>query len=152
MSAPAASLTHTVLFFKAILSGWDLFCSTQPDLLSQSFSQHNRWPCLVLPSPSHYRQIVVNLKSGCDVCLFSVQTMQTGQSETGLSTSAFPASPAESYKRVSHVCVCFYGVCVGLAKQEKCSKGQKGFQCQRTDPRGSMRARDQANQASAVSL
>lgn len=43
--------------------------------------------------------------------------------------------------REARLCVCVFAVCVGLAKQGKCFKGQKGFQCQGKDPRGSMRAR-----------
>lgn len=38
---------------------------------------------------------------------------------------------------MGHVCVCIYGVCVGLAKAEKCIKGQERVQCQRRDPRES---------------
>lgn len=51
--------------------------------------------------------------------------------------------PAESYEHVGRVRVCIYGVCAGLAKQEKCIKGQRGFLCQWRDPTGSMRAREQ---------
>lgn len=38
--------------------------------------------------------------------------------------------PAESYEHVGRVRVCIYGVCAGLAKQEKRIKGQRGFLCQ----------------------
>lgn len=52
--------------------------------------------------------------------------------------------PAESYDHVGRVRVCVYGVCAGLAKQEKCIKGQRGFLCQWRDPRGSMWARERS--------
>lgn len=54
------------------------------------------------------------------------------------------AFPAESHEHVGHGWACIYGVCAGLAKQEKCFKGQRGFLCQWPDPRGSMWAGEQS--------
>lgn len=67
-------------------------------------------------------------KSSRDVFVYSHDSPKTG-----LSTSNSHSCSAASSKHASDPGVCFYGVCAGLAKPEKCSKGQERFQCQRTD-------------------
>lgn len=73
------------------------------------------------------------------MCMFAVLTIRSSQRGTGLTTSVLSAF-------CSHVSVCVYGSRAGLAKQQKCFKGQAVFQCQNCVRRGSMRAREKRNE------